>query len=428
MSAPKVLISGSGIAGSVFAFCLLRAYLKANITIVERAPGLRLTGASVDIRSNAVDIIKWAGVEQAVRDRSTHEAGMQLVRSDGTDIATIRATGRTDVQSITSEHEIFRGDLADIFLRPILDKVNLVFDETVENYEQHSDKVTVTFAKSKKVESYDLLVGADGLYSKTRGKMLGAKPSEHIHGGTEHVAFFTIKHDLLNGGLLAKGYSTTSGRTAILRPDPDPAGRTRAMLMKTVWPSDTNNRARLADALRSGSEAYKQLMEEMFADVGWLTPEILRAMCESDDFYCSTFAQTRSPKLQDGRVVLLGDAGHALPGLGTSLAITGAYVLAGEMLLNGADFTAATKRYEDLWLPYVKKQQSQESKLPMLLLNPQSAWGVAIRDVLFRLVVGSGFLELAMRASAMLGFSEAKLSMPEYPWPAIERVQQEVGV
>lgn len=386
-----------------------------------------LTSPPVDIRSNAVDIIKWAGVEQAVRDRSTNEAGMQLVRSDGTEIATIRATGRTDVQSITSEYEIFRGDLADIFLRPILDKVNLVFDETVESYEQHSEKVTVTFAKSRKVESYDLLVGADGLYSKTRGKMLSAKPSEHVLGGTEHVAFFTVKRDLLDGGLLAKGYSTTNGRTAILRPDPEPAGRTRAMLMKTIWPSDTATKARLDDALRSGSEAYKQLMEEMFADVGWLAPEILQGMRESDDFYCSMFAQTRSPKLQDGRVVLLGDAGHALPGLGTSLAITGAYVLAGEMMLNGADVRAATRRYEDLWLPYVKKQQSQESELPMLLLNPQSAWGVAIRDVLFRFVVGSRFLGLAMRASAMLGFSEAKLSMPKYPWPAVERMQEEIG-
>jgi 2-polyprenyl-6-methoxyphenol hydroxylase-like FAD-dependent oxidoreductase len=83
MSAPKVLISGSGIAGGVFAFALLRAYPKANITIVERAPSLRLTGASVDIRSNAVDIIKWAGVEQQIRDASTKEAGMSFVNSDG---------------------------------------------------------------------------------------------------------------------------------------------------------------------------------------------------------------------------------------------------------------------------------------------------------------------------------------------------------
>ena len=109
MSSPKVLISGSGIAGSVFAFCLLRAYPKANIAIVERAPSLRLTGASVDIRSNAVDIIKWAGVEQQIRDASTKEAGMSFVNTDGSPIATLMATGRTDMQTMTSEYEIFRG-------------------------------------------------------------------------------------------------------------------------------------------------------------------------------------------------------------------------------------------------------------------------------------------------------------------------------
>ena len=47
MLSHKVLISGSGIAGSSFAHFLLKAYPKADITIVERAPSLRLTGASV---------------------------------------------------------------------------------------------------------------------------------------------------------------------------------------------------------------------------------------------------------------------------------------------------------------------------------------------------------------------------------------------
>src|SRR3954452_3120131 len=104
---PNVLISGSGIAGSVFAFCLLRAYPSANITIVERDPALRLTGASVDIRSSAVDIIKWMKLEQEIRDQTTKEEGIQFVKSNGRGVATLRASGRTDVQSITSEFEIF---------------------------------------------------------------------------------------------------------------------------------------------------------------------------------------------------------------------------------------------------------------------------------------------------------------------------------
>jgi len=120
MSKLNVLISGSGIAGSVFAFWLLRADPNANITIVERDPALRLTGASVDIRSSAVDIIKWMGVEQEIRNQSTNEEGMQVVDANGKAVATLRATGNSDVQSMTSEFEIFRGALAKIFIDRII--------------------------------------------------------------------------------------------------------------------------------------------------------------------------------------------------------------------------------------------------------------------------------------------------------------------
>src|SRR4051794_36128768 len=99
MSNLNILISGSGIAGSVFAFWLLRAYPNSNITIVERDPALRLTGASVDIRSSAVNIIKWMELEEEIRKKTTKEEGMQLVTESGKEIATFRATGRTDIQS-----------------------------------------------------------------------------------------------------------------------------------------------------------------------------------------------------------------------------------------------------------------------------------------------------------------------------------------
>lgn len=121
----NVLISGSGIAGSVFAFWLLKAYPDAKITIVERAPSLRLTGASVDIRSSAVDIIKWMGAEEEIRRHGTDEEGVQFVEEDDSEVATFRATGRTDIQSMTSEFEIFRGALAKIFIDPVLDQVSL---------------------------------------------------------------------------------------------------------------------------------------------------------------------------------------------------------------------------------------------------------------------------------------------------------------
>lgn len=68
---PKILISGSGISDSVLAFWLLRAYPLADLTIIERAPSLRLTGASVDIRNSAIDIIKLMGLEDEIRKHTT---------------------------------------------------------------------------------------------------------------------------------------------------------------------------------------------------------------------------------------------------------------------------------------------------------------------------------------------------------------------
>jgi 2-polyprenyl-6-methoxyphenol hydroxylase-like FAD-dependent oxidoreductase len=374
-----------------------------------------------DIRSNAVDIIKWAGLEPAIRAAGTNEKGMQFVQSDGSPIATLQATGRTDMQSMTSEYEIFRGELANIFTSPVLDRVKILYDEQVQSYEQDDEKVTVTFLRSQKVESFDLLVGADGYYSKIRGAMLGAKPADQVFGEGVHVAYFTIKRDLLAGSLLAKGHNAPGGRCLVLRPDPSPEGRTRCMLINANWASNKAAKERLDKAMRAGEEAYKDLMEEMFADAGWLAPEMLKGMRESDDFYCSVFAQTRSPKLQDGRVVLLGDAGHAMPGHGTSLAISGAYILAGE-LQNPGGVAVAAKRYEDLMLPFVQKQQGGDVQFAMQLANPETWWGIAIRNVVLRIVISTGLVDLGMRVSAWLGYSEAKVHMPDYPWPANEKV------
>ncbi len=417
MSSPRILVSGSGIAGSVFAHWMLRAYRNADITIVERAPALRLTGASVDIRSSAVDIIKWMGAEQEIRNHSTKEQGVQFIRPNGTEIATFGATGNTNMQSITSEYEIFRGEIAKIFIEPIKSRVKLIFDDFVEKYEQHDDGVTVSFAKSKMVDKYDLLVAADGFYSKIRGQMLNTKPEEQILDDGVHVAYFTIKEDLLQGSRLAKWCNAPDGRIIFLRPDPNPAGRSRGNLINVTTSGDTEMKAKLNTALREGNESYKKLMEQSFHDFGWIAPEVLKGMRESDDFYCSLFAQVRSPKYQDGRVVLLGDAAYATPGIGTSLAITGAYVLAGELLTHPGDFQTAFKNYEELMLPFVKKQQV---RLPnaLQMLNPQTSIGIGIRNAIMGFVTLLRLDQLAMNVGAMLGFTEKKLSMPDYRWPS----------
>ena len=414
MSNLNILISGAGIAGNVFAFWLLRAYPNANITIVERYPSLRLTGASVDIRSSAVDIIKWMGLEQEIRNQATKEEGVHFIEESGRPVATLRATGRTDIQSLTSEYEIFRGTLAKIFIDPVIKRVKLIFDESVDHFEQRDDGVVVTFAKSKELKTYDLLVAADGLGSRIRGMMLNTKPQEQVYDEGVHVAYFTIKTDLLQGSRFSKWYNATAGRVVFLRPDP--AGLTRVGLINVRTKGDIETKERLDKAVREGNESYMKLMEDMFRDVGWLAPEVLRAMRESDDFYCSLFGQIRSPEIHDGRVVLLGDAGYATPGIGTSLAIIGGYVLAGELLSSSGDVKTALERYGDIMVPFVKTQQGTDNA--MQILNPQTLWGIRIRNAVLGFVTWSRLDRLVITVAAALGFTEKKVPMPDYPWPA----------
>ncbi|MCJ1383546.1 hypothetical protein MMC17_006660 [Xylographa soralifera] len=219
----------------------------------------------------------------------------------------------------------------------------------------------------------------------------------------------------LQGGRLAKWYNATGGRVVFLRPDPDPAGRTRGNLMNVTTSGDVETKERLNRAVREGNESYMKLMEEMFGDAGWLAPEVLQGMRESDDFYCSLFGQVRSPKIHDGRVVLLGDAGYATPGFGTSLAIIGGYVLAGELLSHPGDVKMALERYAKIMLPFAKDSQGGDNA--MQLVNPQTLWGIRIRNTILGFVTSTKLDRLAMAVTPALGFTGKKVRMPDYQWP-----------
>lgn len=236
-----------------------------------------------------------------------------------------------------------------------------------------ADGVNVRSKRTGSVERYDLLVAADGIGSRIRDSIF---PTSKIKDEGVHIAYFTAKTDLLAGGTYARGLNATRGRTIYIRPDPDPKGRCRVILLNATWPKQIEEKKRLNEALAAANESYMRLLEEEFGDVGWLAPEALKAMREADDFYCSVVAQVRAPALFEKRVVLLGDAGYATPGIGTSLPIIGGYVLAGELMRNGADIERSLQRYEDIMRPFVGSQQGGGGL--MQLASPQTAWRIGV--------------------------------------------------
>lgn len=117
-------------------------------------------------------------------------------------------------------------------------------------------------------------------------------------------------------------------------------------------------RTEVDPALRRDVAAQQRLIHDMLAEAGWETPAVLDAMTTTPDFYFDMLARVDMPSLSTGRVTLLGDSGFCgspMTGMGTAMAIVGAYVLAGEIAAAPDDLGTALTRYEEIITPFLDK-------------------------------------------------------------------------
>ncbi|GAA4868088.1 hypothetical protein [Actinomycetospora straminea] len=128
-------------------------------------------------------------------------------------------------------------------------------------------------------------------------------------------------------------------------------------------------------------DAQITVLRRTYADVGWQAPRVLAAL-DTASMYFDAVAQVRLPRWSTGRTVLLGDAAWATGpfGTGTTLALVGAYILAGELgdADHPVDVTTALARYEERMRPFVA--QAQDVKPAALrAMNPRSGAGLAVQ-------------------------------------------------
>lgn len=125
-------------------------------------------------------------------------------------------------------------------------------------------------------------------------------------------------------------------------------------------------------------------------------PRVLDALDRASDLYVDAIATVHVDRYAKGRVALLGDAayGGTLGGQGTSLAIVGAYVLAGELARAG-DPGAAFAHYESVLRPYATRCQKGAQRAGSFFA-PRTGAGLWLRNIVY------GFLT----TPSMIGFFE----------------------
>lgn len=403
MPRPSVLICGASIAGPALAFWLNRYGFET--TVVERAPAFRRGGQNIDVRGAAREVLRRGDLEADVRAATTGERGTRFVADDGSTVAEFPVVA-SETDGATAEVEILRGDLAQILLDRTAERTRYRYGDHVTDLADDGAGVRVTFASGAE-EHHDLVVAADGIGSSTRELAVG--PEASIRSLGLDMTYLTIPRTSSDVEWW-RWYNAPGGRSVTLRPDRH--GTTRAVLVAVTDERRTSPAAERRNVDRRSPEEQVQYLRRQFADVGWEAPRVLAALEDADDLYAESIGQVLAPRWSAGRVALLGDAAWCaspVSGMGTSLSLVGAYVLAGELAAH-VDHRDAFRGYERVLRPYVEQAQHLPPGTPRVA-NPTSRVGVAA----FRLALRAAASPVARRLGGRLVSPPADaIELPEY--------------
>jgi len=359
----RVLVSGAGVAGPAVATALGRHGIE--VTVVEAAARLRTSGFAVDFRGEThMKVLRALGVLEELKAVQTHGGAMEAVDEHG------RRIFRLPEEFAGGEVEVRRSDLSRILYERSLIHADYLFGDTITGLTETAGGVRADFARAAS-QTFDLVIGADGMHSGVRRLAFGAE-QDHV----KHLGYYIAGWGLPND----RGYGTTQtsynipGRMAAVNADFRDPTKAGALFVFTGARVDVDWR---------DLDRQKRMINDAFAGMRWHVPHLLDTLRDVDEMYFDSISRVHVPRWTTGRFALLGDAawGVTLGGMGVGTAIVGAYVLAGELSQARGDHRTALAAYEQRMRGYAGRWQKGAS--PGQFLAPSNAALLWLRNALF---------------------------------------------
>ncbi|MCJ1398204.1 hypothetical protein MMC11_001401 [Xylographa trunciseda] len=384
MPSERILICGAGVAGSILAYWLGKHDFQ--VVVVERSKADQKAGQGIEIEEPALKVVKEMGILDKLNEKKTGEMGFDLVDAQA------RSYGILEVGGIspTGALELMRGDLVEILYQAAVELANVTyrFETTIHSLRQTQDKAIVDLEnrtdKSITTEEFDMVVGADGVRSRTRQLVMGSPEKLNCYKPVgAYNAYFSIpKED--RDWPYSRLCHFPGRRVLWMRPVGKESKTTSVYLIHTH-----DDVPKLREANAAGDRLkQKEAFAELYSGLGWEVPRVIEQMMKAKNFYSDELVQVKLQKWSQNRVVLVGDAAWAptpFTGEGNHLAVIGAWVLAQELSRNRNP--VAFEMYEKRLRQYVENAQSIPlgGHAPHLFV-PQTSWGIWVFRTIFRLV------------------------------------------
>lgn len=391
----KILISGASIAGPAVGYWLHRYGF--DVTLVERATAVRDGGYPIDVRGTAIDVMERMGMLSNLQAAHIRTRRMTFVEANKTvgSISPEALMGGVAGRDV----ELARGRLTELLFNHTRDKFEYRFGDWIAGLQDGADGVDVEFHSGRR-ERFDLVLVAEGLHSNTRALVFGPERQFSRYLGYCFAGFsLPNKHALQREGVIYN----SPGKVAAMYAAGDEPELFGLLALKRPEPT--------AEEL-SDRNIQRRSMARDFAGEGWLVPELIAAASTTDSFYFDSMMQIHMPTWSSGRIALLGDAAYGpsfFSGQGTSIALVGAYVLAGE-LASHANHADAFRAYERTARTFIEANQAT-AKDGSDTMAPDTATKLWLRNRMIRLAPLLTRLGLVSRHSRKV---HSSLVLPNY--------------
>ena len=331
----KALIAGGGIGGVTAALCLLDAGV--DVELYERSVALGEIGAGIQISPNGVKVLDRLGLSAALDAAAFRPEALEMrIGTSGMRILSIPMRDEAVRRYGAPYYHIHRADLmtalADALQARAPGAAHLAKD--VATFAQSRDGVELTFTDGTRATG-DVLIGADGIHSRIRAKMLGERQARF----TGNVAWRLV----VPASALPKGLVPPTACVWV--------GPGRHAVTYYLRRGELVNFVGVVERGDWQRESWTELghKADLVADYkGWAKPITAVIEQATDCYRWALFDRDPLERWSDGRVTLLGDACHPmLPFLaqGAVMAIEDAWVLS-RKLKAAADIPAALASYK----------------------------------------------------------------------------------